>query len=58
MVGGVLDELRVPESGLLMIGARRPPTMRRWSDLLWEDVGAGLAWRAQCSVLMTCSALG
>lgn len=48
----MLDALRLTEYGLLVIGARHPPTMRRWSNRLWEDVGAGLAWRAQCSVVL------
>lgn len=52
VVDGMLDALRLTQYGLLVIGARHSLTMRRWSNRLWEDVGAGLAWRAQCSVAL------
>jgi nucleotide-binding universal stress UspA family protein len=52
VVDEVLAELRQGKYDLLAIGSRPPRTTRRWSDLLMEDVGADLASRAQCSVLL------
>ncbi len=52
VVDEVLAELRQGKYDLLVIGSRPPRTTRRWSDLLMEDVGADLASRAQCSVLL------
>ena len=52
VVDEVVAELRQGKYELLVIGSRQPRTKRRWSDLLLEDVGADLASRAHCSVLL------
>jgi len=52
VVDEVVAELRHGRYALLVIGSRTPRTKRRWSDLLLEDVGADLASRAHCSVLV------
>lgn len=52
VVDEVLAELRRGKYELLVIGSRPPRTTRSWSDLLLEDVGADLASRSPCSVLM------
>lgn len=58
VVDEVVAELRQGGYEILVIGSRQPRTKRRWSDLLLEDVGADLASRAHCSVLVIRPAAG